>query len=400
MWSPDSRPEGERKKNSVLWMDARHILRHGLTWTVCNYSMVCRHIGSSLSLMRWEGDQLVRIIIKLGWILSLYLICCAAQAAAQQEYSIAGRTMGTRYHIKLVALDADKIPLLKQRIEQRLEQINQSMSTYRPDSEISRFNALRESGRPFAVSNDFLQVMQAGSVVHRLSQGAWDATVRPLVILWGFGKKGPIDRLPSAQAISRAKQLVDFSAIDILADGHLTKRQSGVTIDLASIAKGYGVDQVAALISSRGFTQYLVEIGGEVYAAGRRADGKPWRIGINRPRKGGPADAVYRVVPLQDRAMATSGDYRNFIEIDGRSYSHIIDPRNGRPVANGVVSATVIAAGCTLADGLATGIMVMGPESGLALLDRLEGVEGLIIVRKPDGTLVNHWSKGLEASDR
>jgi thiamine biosynthesis lipoprotein len=220
------------------------------------------------------------------------------------------------------------------------------------------------------------------------------------VRLWGFGKGDPIDRLPSAQAIRQAKQLVDFSAIEILPGGRLKKHRLGVTVDLASIAKGYGVDQVSVLISNTGFTHYLVEIGGEVYAAGRRTDGKPWRVGINRPRKGGPADAVYRVVALQDQAMATSGDYRNFIVIDGRSYSHIIDPRTGRPVANGVVSASVIAAGCTLADGLATGIMVMGPESGLALLNRLDGVEGLIIVRKPDGTLVNHWSKGLEESVR
>lgn len=308
--------------------------------------------------------------------------------------------MGTHYHIKVVTQNTQKMPLLKQRIEQRLEQINQSMSTYRPDSEISRFNAMRASGKPFAASNDFLQVMQAGRYVHRLSQGAWDGTVQPLVTLWGFGKGGPIDRLPSAQAISRAKHLVDFNAIEIVPDGHLKKRRAGVTVDLASIAKGYGVDQVAALLSSQGFARYLVEIGGEVYAAGRRADGKSWRVGINRPQKGGPADAIYRVVTLQDQAMATSGDYRNFIEIDGRNYSHIIDPRTGQPVANGVVSASVIAAGCTLADGLATGLVVMGPESGLALLNQLDGVEGLIIVRKPDGTFVNHWSNGLEESRR
>jgi thiamine biosynthesis lipoprotein len=347
-----------------------------------------------------EGKQLIQMFIKVRWIMALWLICSTTPATAQQEYLIAGRTMGTRYHIKVVAQNAEKIPHLKQRIEQRLEQINQSMSTYRSDSEISRFNAMHQSGKPFAVSNDFLQVMQAGRRIHRLSQGAWDGTVRPLVTLWGFGKGGPIDRLPSAQAIRRAKRSVDFGAVEILPDGHLRKRRAGVTVDLASIAKGYGVDQVAALVSGMGVARYLVEIGGEVYAAGRRADGESWRVGINRPRKGGPADAVYRVVALQDQAMATSGDYRNFIEIDGRSYSHIIDPRTGRPVANGVVSASVIAAGCTLADGLATGLMVMGPQSGLALLNRLDGVEGLIIVRRPDGTLVNHWSNGLEESGR
>jgi thiamine biosynthesis lipoprotein len=347
-------------------------------------------------VLRPEGGQLIQIRNTIGLLLALWLICSAAPATAQQEHVITGRTMGTRYQVKVVSAKTQKIALLKERVDQRLEQINQSMSTYRPASEISRFNAVQQKGEPFAVSNDFLRVMQAGRRIHGLSQGAWDATVQPLVTLWGFGKADPIDRLPSEQAIGRTKKVVDFDAIEIMPDGHLTKRRAGVTVDLASIAKGYGVDQVAALLSGMGFTQYLVEIGGEVYAAGRRADGQPWRIGINQPRKGGRADAVYRVVALQDQAMATSGDYRNFVVIDGRSYSHIIDPRTGWPVTNGVVSASVIAADCTLADGLATGVMVMGPATGLALLNGLDGVEGLIIVRKPDGTLVNHWSDGLE----
>lgn len=339
------------------------------------------------------------IVRKLGWAGLVWgVVSLAAVAAAQDEYLISGRTMGTRYHIKVVSASAGAIPRLKTQIDRRLEQINQSMSTYRSDSEISRFNAFEASGTPFAVSDDFLRVMQTGRNIYRLSQGAWDGTVQPLVMLWGFGRGGPIHGLPSESAIARARQMVDFSAVDIRPDGHLVKRRSGVRLDLASIAKGYGVDQVARLVSRMGYRRYLVEIGGEVYAAGRHADGKPWRVGINRPQKGGPADAVYRVVSLQDQAMATSGDYRNFVEIDGRDYSHIIDPRTGRPVSNGVVSVSVIAAQCTLADGLATALMVMGTRSGLALLNALDGVEGLIIVRQPDGRLVNHWSHGLQDS--
>ncbi len=333
---------------------------------------------------------------QFGWLLILGVVCWAVPAVAQQEHLIAGRTMGTFYQVKVIADKAQDLAPLKARIEQRLEQINQSMSTYRSDSEISRFNALRLTDRPFAVSEDFMRVMQAGRHIFKLSQGAWDGTVQPLVQLWGFGKTGPIDRLPSKEAIEEAKRRVGFGTIEILPDRTFKKHRADVTVDLASIAKGYGVDQIAALVSDMGFDRYLVEIGGEVYAAGRRADGKPWRIGINRPVKGGSAQAVYRVVALQDQAMATSGDYRNFIEIDGRSYSHIIDPRTGRPVTNGVVSASVIAGRCTVADGLATALMVMGPQTGLALLNGLQGVEGLIIVRKPNGQLVNHWSRGLE----
>jgi thiamine biosynthesis lipoprotein len=332
--------------------------------------------------------------------LAIGLIWTAARAVAGEEYLIAGRTMGTRYSIKVVADSVEKIRQIKARVDNRLEQINQSMSTYRADSEISLFNALQEIGKPFAVSDDFFRVMQAGRQIYHLSQGAWDGTVQPLVKLWGFDKGTPIDQLPSTAAIARAKELVGFDGIDVSSYRYLKKRRQGVTVDLASIAKGYGVDQVAALISRMGFTRYIVEIGGEVFAAGLRADGASWRVGINRPQKGGSINAVYRVVALQDQAMATSGDYRNFIEIDGRTYSHIIDPRSGSPVANGVVSASVVAKNCTMADGLATGLVVMGPQAGLALLNRLDGIEGLIVVQGPDGVLTNHWSSGLVDNSR
>jgi thiamine biosynthesis lipoprotein len=238
--------------------------------------------------------------------------------------------------------------------------------------------------------------MLAADAVYRLTDGAWDGTVKPLVDLWGFGPSGPIDAAPSAQAVAAAMKKVGFEQIEVSAKGFLKKRLAAVTIDLASIAKGYGVDQVAQLIEAKGFRNYLVEIGGEVYAAGRRPDGKRWRVGINHPLKTAAVNAVYRAMELQDQAMATSGDYRNFEVIGGRAYSHIIDPRNGYPVNHGVVSTSVVAPNCTLADGLATALMVIGPEKGIALLNNLDAVEGLIIVQKADGSLENFWSRGLK----
>ncbi len=336
----------------------------------------------------------LRFLIIFLWVAAL-LSSWLTTAAAQKEHLITGRTMGTTYNIKVVVPGIEKSARLQAHIDERLEQINQSMSTYRADSEISRFNALQAAHTDFAVSDDFLQVLLVGKQIFRLSLGAWDCTINPLVNLWGFGKDGSIDHVPAPEAIAAARQKIGFDTIEVSPKGYLKKSRSDVTIDLASIAKGYGVDQVAFLLKGMGFKNYLVEIGGEVYAAGRRLDGQPWRVGINRPRKGGAATAVYKVVALEDRAMATSGDYRLFVEIDGRTFSHIIDPRSGYPVANGVVSVSVIAPNCTLADGLATGLMVMGSEKGLGLLNRLEGVEGLIIVRLPDGSLKNHWSKGL-----
>lgn len=340
------------------------------------YKRIC--LIAVLTLMAWLGE--------------------VASAWAQKTFQLSGRTMGTTYQIKVVAETMADPSLLKAEIDKRLEQINQSMSTYRPQSEISRFNAWQEIGRVFKVSEDFTRVMLAGRTLYDLTQGAWDGTVTPLVLLWGFGKADPILRPPGPDAIDRARRKVGFDAITITPQGELTKHRSGISLDLAGIAKGYGVDQIALLLRNRGFDHFLVEIGGEIFASGRRPDGQSWRVGINRPRKGGALDAVYKAVTLDNRAMATSGDYRNFVEIDGRSYSHIIDPRTGYPVDNGVVSVSVIADNCTLADGLATAIMVLGAEKGTALLNTLKGVEGLIVVRNPDGTFKDHWSNGIQAN--
>jgi FAD:protein FMN transferase len=188
---------------------------------------------------------------------------------------------------------------------------------------------------------------------------------------------------------------VGFDGITITPQGRLVKGDGRLTLDLASIAKGYGVDALARLLAEQGFRDYLVEVGGEVFAAGRRPDGKPWRVGINRPDRAAGYSEVYKVVALSDKAFATSGDYRNYFEAGGRTYSHILDPRTGYPIDNGVVSASVMADTCTQADGLATALMVMGPAAGLDLVERLPHVEALIIVRQADGSLEEHGSKGF-----
>ena len=328
--------------------------------------------------------------------LALIFFCWCTGFGTAGELAITGATMGTTYHIKVVTGPEKDGKDLQPRIDQRLKQLNKSMSTYQTDSEISRFNRLQSVYTDFAVSPDFLAVMLAADAVYCLTDGAWDGTVKPLVDLWGFGPAGAIDKAPSAQAISDALKNVGFQQIEVSAKGFLKKRMAAVTIDLASIAKGYGVDQVSQLIEGMGFRNYLVEIGGEVYTAGRRPDGKKWRVGINQPLKTASANAIYKALELENQAMATSGDYRNFEIINGRAYSHIIDPRSGYPVQHGVVSTSVVAPNCTLADGLATALMVMGPEKGIALLNRLDEVEGLVIVQKADGSLENFWSRGLK----
>lgn len=327
---------------------------------------------------------------------AMFLLCIPALVPAETtEHRLRGRAMGTTYNIKVLAPATIRTTPLKVRIDALLEHLTRSMSTYLEESEISRFNRLTETARPFAISEDFLKVMLAATDIHRLTQGAWDGTVDPLVNLWGFGRAGPIDHPPPRQEIEQALALVGFNLIEVSPRGYLRKRLAQVTVDLASIAKGYGVDRVARLLKDHGYADYLVELGGEVFAAGRRLDGKAWKVGINRPEKTAAASAVYKALFLEDRAMATSGDYRNFARIGDRFYSHIIDPRSGYPVSHGVVSATVVAPNCTLADGLATALMVLDAFRGVALLNSLAEIEGLIIVRRPDGELQDYWSRGL-----
>ena len=326
----------------------------------------------------------------------LVIVCLfVAGCDAKREHTLTGRTMGTTYTVKVVTGYFGSVSGLPEKIDRRLDQINHSMSPYLRDSEISRFNRFQEVGVEFPISKDFLRVMQQAARIHALSEGAWDGTVNPLVDLWGFGRTGRADHRPPPEKIAALLGDIGFQKIEVRDSGALVKRQAAVSLDLSSIAKGYGVDQVADEVRRAGFSAFLVEIGGEVYAAGARPDGRPWRVGINRPKTDARFDDVYKVVSLKDQAFATSGDYRNFFVEDGVRYSHIIDPRTGYPVRAGVVSVSILADDCTLADGLATAVMVMGVEKGLALINRLDHVEGLIVTELADGSLRDHFSEGL-----
>ena len=290
--------------------------------------------------------------------------------------------MGTTYQVKLITGYFKSTSGLKDKIDKRLQTINQSMSTYLPDSEISRFNAIQDTREKLAVSDDFLQVMLAARDIYEKTGGAWDGTIKPLVNLWGFGNTRQAHQVPDESEIEKQMRWIGFQHIDIFPEGYLQKKRSTITLDLASIAKGYAVDQISDLLQASGIEHFLVEIGGEVFAAGYRKDGQPWRVGINRPSTTASTTDVYQVVPLHNRAMATSGDYRNYFETGGKRFSHIIDPRTGYPVNNAVVSVSIVADSCMFADGLATAIMVMGLEQGMALIRSLKDVEGFVIVRK------------------
>ena len=324
----------------------------------------------------------------------LFVVLALSACLPPPEVKLEGRTMGTTWHVTV--LGRRPAGGLQEKIERRLEEVDRSLSTYREDSEINRFSRFARTGEEFPASRDFLEVMRTAARVHDLSGGAWDGTVRPLVDLWGFGPLPPVAEPPDPKKVEALLGDVGFDRIEIR-PAALVKRVASVTLDLSSIAKGYGVDRVAGVVRGEGFSDFLVEIGGEVYAAGSRRGGGAWRVGINRPRSDAATDELHRVAALRDAALATSGDYRQFFVRDGVRYSHILDPRTGRPVTNGVVSVSVLAPDCTLANGLATAVMVMGVDDGLALVERLEGVEALVVVETKDGRLEDHASSGFRS---
>ena len=288
--------------------------------------------------------------------------CGTEQPAELHEFS--GLTMGTSWSVKI---NAETLPLPRQQLKPQfdaiLNRVNREMSTYLPDSELSKINAADSAGR-ISVSPALMEVLQAARGISHLSQGAFDVTVGPLVNLWGFGPEQSFT-VPGEEQIDAILPLVGYENLELdPATSNLKKAHGSIYIDLSAIAKGYGVDEIADYLERLQLDNYLVEIGGEIRARGVNSEQVAWRIGIEQPVAG--QRGVRRVIRLDNTAMATSGDYRNFFERDGIRYSHTIDPRDGHPVSHGLASVTVLHSSAMLADAWATGLLVLGPDEGYA----------------------------------
>ncbi|WP_110457868.1 FAD:protein FMN transferase [Shewanella algidipiscicola] len=310
--------------------------------------------------------------------LAFFVSACSQSAPM---ISLSGETMGTTYHIKFVSGGQEpNEQLLQAEIELALEQVNNQMSTYRSNSELSRFNQMALAST-IEVSSDTAQVIQAGIDLSEITDGALDITLGPLVNLWGFGPdKRPV-KVPSDELIAqtRAKTGIEHLSVDGL---KLRKDNPDLYVDLSSIAKGFGVDKVAHLLAKYQPKGYLVEIGGEVSLYGTKADESPWRIAIEQPDI--DERQVQQVITPGNMAMATSGDYRNYYEEDGQRFTHIIDPRTGYPVNHRLASVTVLHKQSMMADGYATAMMVMGTEDSLALAQE-HHLAVMLIEKQPDG---------------
>lgn len=300
-----------------------------------------------------------KLSITKYWLALLGLAFLVSCSDAPEKMTFSGSTMGTTYSVTLYTKDPrhnkDEI---KRKVDIVLERVNAQMSTYDPESELSKFNQFK-STEPVVISRDLERVISRALEIAEQTNGALDVTVGPLVNLWGFGPKARTEKEPTEEELQAVRQRIGYEKLHVK-NHQLVKDAPKMYVDLSTIAKGYGVDRVGHLLDQLRIKQYLVEIGGEVLAKGGKPDEASWRLAIEKPVS--TERAVQRVVEFKDGALATSGDYRNYFEQDGRRYSHIIDPETGFPIQHNLVSVSVYAEDTMSADAYATALLVMGTE--------------------------------------
>lgn len=298
-----------------------------------------------------------------------------------------GSTMGTYYRVQY--RQTEQCAVAKNDVDRLLLSFNQSLSTYIPRSEISVFNQAR-ADTWVSLSPRFSGVLQAALQIWRESEGAFDVTIGPLVNLWGFGPEAVVE-LPSDERRRQAARWVGMQQLQFdWANSAALKKIDEVYVDLSALAKGLGVDEVADYLVASDCTDFMVDIGGEMRTLGSSPSVRPWRIGVERPVPG-QRGLIQKVLAVSGQGIATSGDYRNFRQVDGVRVDHVIDPRSGRPANNRVASVTVIHPQAQFADAYATTIMVLGVDDGMALAERLK-LPVLIIEKTTDDTFVERYT--------
>nr|WP_318652072.1 FAD:protein FMN transferase [Pseudomonas sp. PDM14] len=308
------------------------------------------------------------------------LLALLVTGCGEPVESLSGPTMGSHYSLKYVAAAGGVEPVQVQAEVQRLlDEVDEQMSTWRADSAVSAFNQL-PAGSCLDMPDPVLALVRYGETLSSASAGAFDLTLAPLLDLWGFGAQSRDRQVPSAEQLAGARGRVGYRYLRIV-ERQLCK-DAAVQLDLASIVAGYTVDRIATRLGELGVRSYLLDVTGEVKAAGRKPDGSAWRVAIEAPRDG--QQVVQQIIALDGLGMSTSGDYRNYFERDGRRYSHTLDPQRGAPVAHDLASVTVIDPSALHADGLSTLLMVLGPERGFAYAEQA-GVAALFIRRAEQG---------------
>lgn len=312
--------------------------------------------------------------------------CSESDRPLESPVRFEGGIFGTFYQVTIVdALTQSEAQALEEGILAELESVDQAMSTYRDDSELIAFNqAPLDEWQP--LSNELIEVMAISQSVAEASHGAFDITIGELVNLWSFGPGARPEEVPSPEALEQRLAQVGFDAVEVDTQSMQARRERDVFVDLSGVAKGHATDRVAAYLDQQGIEDYLVNLGGDLISRGHRdeAEQEPWRIGIEVPRNGRPE--AQHIIPLESQSVATSGDYRNYFEVNGQRYSHTIDPRTGRPVTHNLASVSVFHPSNAWADAWATALLVVGEEQGMQLaVDNDLNV--LMLVNDDEG----HW---------
>jgi len=320
------------------------------------------------------------------FLLFLFIFGCSNKS--ESKHFISGTTMGTTYNITILGNVENKTKL-KTNLEEILDSVNISFSTYIDDSEISKINNY-DTGL-IDLSKDFSYVLRKALYYCDISNGKYDITISPLVKLWGFESFNDV-KVPENNLVVEQLTNIGYKKIH-LSNNFLVKQNKKIQIDLNSIAKGFAVDRISEFLYNNGFKNHLVEIGGELKSSIVGDNTKKWIIGIQNPQN----SSVIKKINLINTSMATSGTYNNFFEINGVQYSHLINPITGFPINHRTVSATVISKECIDSDALATVLMTMMPIEGIELINQLSDIEAMIIELDEKGNLIEYLSEGFES---
>ena len=328
-------------------------------------------------------------VLPILFILVVLVVAGIAVGRKNADYQHdSGLVFGTSYNITYQSNDN-----LKPEIEKALAEVDASLSPFNEKSVITHVN----KNEAVTLDDHFITVFRLSSEIYKDTEGAFDITVAPLVNAWGFGFKNGIT--PDRHAIDSLMQFVGFDKVK-LQNGKIIKTDDRLMLDCSAIAKGYGVDAVARLLKSKGIDNYMVEIGGEIVASGESPKGAPWRIGVSKPDDDSVnvSNEIQGIINISNRAMATSGNYRNFYYKGGKKYAHTIDPKTGCPVQHSILSATVVSDECAKADAYATAFMVMGLDKAKAVLARHKDLMAYFIYSDDKGNNKVWYSPSLKAN--
>ncbi len=336
--------------------------------------------------------------VKTFAIILILTAACVGKHQRPQIVEFSGPTMGTMFSIKVVIkpsnLEKVSIQALDLEIHAELEKINMLMSTWDPNSELSRFNR-STSLEPFPVSPITFEVFQWAVKLDQETNGTLDVTSAPLLELWGLGPYEQRNHMPKSEVITRTLEATGIENLELDSTAITVRKiRPDIQCEFSALAPGYTADRLATLLESHGFNNFLVDIGGEFRGSGHNASGLPWQIAIELPDASG--ETISRILSVSNSAIATSGDYRNYYEVNGERITHILDPRTGWPIKHQLASVTVLDTLAVRADGLSTAFMVLGLEKSLEQAEEL-GLAALFIMRNDDGGFTEHTTSHFDA---